>query len=149
MITVFKCSSDSVCRSFDVLIFVLNPVLNESIIHETKFNFRNEKQLNDNVLRCVYLDRIYQMMFRCLGFCETDYNDAPYSVSSFLKIRQQNYMLHRIFAWTKQEVVNSRLDAWSVGGSWYQMSIFFSVSCYVKLNSLRTLSKFNICIFWI
>lgn len=35
------------------------------------------------------------------------------------------YMLHRIFAWTKQEVVNSRLDAWSVGGSWYQMSIFF------------------------
>lgn len=89
------------------------------------------------------------MMFRCLGFCETDYNDAPYRVSSFLKIRQQNYMLHRIFAWTKQEVVNWRLDAWSVGGSWYQMSIFFSVSCYVKLNSLRTLSKFNICIFWI
>lgn len=43
VIMVFKCLLDLVCWFFDVLIFVLNLVLNEFIIYEMKFNFRNKK----------------------------------------------------------------------------------------------------------
>lgn len=56
-------------------------------------------------------------------------------------------MLQRLIAITKQEV-NSRCEAWSSGWVMIRDVDFFSV-CYVKLNSRKTLSEFNICIYWI